>query len=145
MRCRSRSFVSLGGQRSRPWGAHALERRPTRITTGGDQTARLMRVGRDRRGQAVEASADHSAGSGVGAVPGSDLEFVPTWAGLASVCFIVDAFSRMIVGWRVESHTRTEMVLDMIDMIDMARWPGGQHHPDSRCHSDAGSRCASFR
>jgi transposase InsO family protein len=26
---------------------------------------------------------------------------VPTWAGVAYVCFITDAFSRMIVGWRV--------------------------------------------
>src|SRR5690606_18265031 len=30
----------------------------------------------------------------------TDLTFVPTWAGIAYVCFIVDAFSRMIVGWR---------------------------------------------
>ena len=31
----------------------------------------------------------------------TDLTFVPTWAGVAYVCFITDAFSRMIVGWRV--------------------------------------------
>ncbi len=42
--------------------------------------------------------------------------FVPTWVGVAYVCFIVDAFSRMIVGWRVASHMRTEMVLDTIEM-----------------------------
>lgn len=44
----------------------------------------------------------------------TDLRFVPTWAGVAYGCFIVDAFSRMIVGWRVASHMRTEMVLDAI-------------------------------
>ena len=31
----------------------------------------------------------------------TDLTYVPTWSGVAYVCFIVDAFSRMIVGWRV--------------------------------------------
>lgn len=67
----------------------------------------------------------------------TDLTFVPTWAGVAYVCFIIDAFSRMIVGWRVASHMRTEMVLDA---IEMARWSRGQHHAHLRCHSDAGSQ-----
>jgi transposase InsO family protein len=67
----------------------------------------------------------------------TDLTFVPTWAGVAYVCFIVDAFSRMIVGWRCASHMRTEMILDA---IEMARWSRGAHHDDLRCHSDAGSR-----
>ena len=52
----------------------------------------------------------------------TDLTFVPTWAGVAYVCFIIDAFSRMIAGWRVASHMRTEMVLDA---IEMARWSRG--------------------
>ena len=38
------------------------------------------------------------------------------------MCFIIDAYSRMIVGWRVASHMRTEMVLDA---IEMARWSRG--------------------
>jgi putative transposase len=37
----------------------------------------------------------------------TDLSYVVTWSGVAYVCFIVDAFSRMIVGWRVVSHMRT--------------------------------------
>ncbi|MCW2833254.1 MAG: family transposase, partial [Nocardioides sp.] len=37
----------------------------------------------------------------------TDLTFVPTWAGVAYVCFIIDAYSRAIVGWRVASHMRT--------------------------------------
>ncbi|MDQ1123458.1 putative transposase [Microbacterium trichothecenolyticum] len=72
----------------------------------------------------------------------TDLTFVPTWAGVAYVCFIVDAFSRMIVGWRVASHMRTEMVLDA---IEMARWSRGARHDDLRCHSDAGSQFTSIR
>jgi len=72
----------------------------------------------------------------------TDLTFVATWAGVAYVCFIVDAFSRMIVGWRVAGHMRTPMVLDA---IEMARWSRGQHHNDLRCHSDAGSQFTSIR
>ena len=72
----------------------------------------------------------------------TDLTFVPTWAGVAYVCFIVDAYSRMIVGWRVASHMRTTMVLDA---IEMARWSRGNRLPDLRCHSDAGSQFTSIR
>ena len=61
----------------------------------------------------------------------TDLTFVPTWAGVAYVCFVIDAFSRMIVGWRCASHMRTEMVLDA---IEMTRWSRGRHHEDLRCH-----------
>ena len=47
---------------------------------------------------------------------------MPTWAGVAYVCFITDAYSRAIVGWRVAPHMRTSMVLDA---IEMARWSRG--------------------
>ncbi len=72
----------------------------------------------------------------------TDLTFVPTWAGIAYVCFIIDAFSRMIVGWRVASHMRTHMVLDA---LEMARWSRGTHLGGLRCHSDAGSQFTSVR
>ena len=39
----------------------------------------------------------------------------------AYACFIVDAFSRRIVGWRVASHMRTEMVLDALEMARRSR------------------------
>ena len=54
----------------------------------------------------------------------TDLTYVPTWSGVAYVCFIVDAFSRMIVGWRVAANMRTDMVLDA---LEMARWSRGTH------------------
>jgi len=44
---------------------------------------------------------------------------VPTWAGVVYVCSIMDAYSQMIVRWRVASHTRTTMVFDT---LEMARW-----------------------
>jgi putative transposase len=67
----------------------------------------------------------------------TDLTYVPTWEGIAYVCFIIDACSRMIVGWRVASHMRTTMVLDA---IEMARWSRGTTLTGLRCHSDAGSQ-----
>lgn len=70
------------------------------------------------------------------------LTFVPTWAGIAYVCFIIDAFSRLIVGWRVATNMRTQMVLDA---IEMARWSRGTNLDGLRCHSDAGSQFTSLR
>lgn len=72
----------------------------------------------------------------------TDLTYVPTWQGVAYVCFITDAFSRMIIGWRVNSHMRTEMVLDA---LEMARWQRGTQLKGLRCHSDAGSQFTSVR
>lgn len=34
----------------------------------------------------------------------TDLTYVPTWSGMVYVCFIIDVFSRTIVGWRVATH-----------------------------------------
>ena len=58
------------------------------------------------------------------------------------MCFIVDAFSRMIVGWRVASHMRTGMVLDA---LEMARWSRGTRLEGLVAHSDAGSQFTSIR
>lgn len=128
------------------------------IDIGRDQTRRLMRKagiqGAHRKKRVRTTRRDRSAGRHpdlvnrqfVAGRPNelwvTDLTFVATWAGVAYVCFIVDAFSRMIVGWRVAGHMRTEMVLDS---IEMARWNRGHHHQDLRCHSDAGSQFTSIR
>ena len=72
----------------------------------------------------------------------TDLTFVPTWSGVAYVCFIVDSFSRTIVGWRVASHMRTGMVLDALDMACFHR---GARLDGLICHSDAGSQYTSLR
>lgn len=128
------------------------------IDIGRDQTGRLMRVAgiegairtkRVRTTRSDPTSARHPdlvkrefTATAPNRLWVTDLTFVPTWAGIAYVCFIIDAFSRMIVGWRVASHMRTEMVLDA---IAMARWSRGAHHEDLRCHSDAGSQFTSIR
>ena len=73
----------------------------------------------------------------------TDLTYVPTRAGMAYVCFIVDAFSRRIVGWRVATHMRTDMVLDALEMARRAR--GGRRLVGLIAHSDAGSQFTSVR
>jgi putative transposase len=72
----------------------------------------------------------------------TDLTYVPTWDGMGYVCFIIDAFSRKIVGWRVAGHMRTQMVLDA---LEMARWSRGARLEGLVTHSDAGSQYTSIR
>ncbi|BBX04638.1 putative transposase for insertion sequence element IS986/IS6110 [Mycolicibacterium moriokaense] len=125
---------------------------------GRDQVARLMRaagIHGVRRGKRVPtttpdpAAARHPdlvnrkfSASAPNQLWVTDLTFVPTWSGVAYVCFIVDAYSRMIVGWRVASHMRTTMVLDA---LEMARWSRGNLLEGLTCHSDAGSQFTSIR
>lgn len=125
---------------------------------GRDQVARLMRtagiegVGRTKGVRTTKPDPDvprhpdlvgrDFTASAPNQLWVTDLTFVPTWAGVAYVCFIVDAFSRMIVGWRVAGHMRTSMVLDA---LEMARWSRGTRLPDLRCHSDAGAQFTSVR
>ena len=73
----------------------------------------------------------------------TDLTYVPTLSGMAYVCFIVDAYSRRIVGWRAASHMRTDMVLDALEMARRAR--GNRRLVGLVTHSDAGSQFTSVR
>jgi putative transposase len=77
----------------------------------------------------------------------TDLTYVPTWAGVAYVCFITDAYSRAIVGWRVAGHMRTALVLDALEMAHWSRGTTvtGRPFEGLRCHSDAGSQFTSIR
>ena len=58
------------------------------------------------------------------------------------MCFITDAFSRRIVGWRVAAHMATQMVLDA---LEMARWNRGARLEGLVAHADAGSQFTSIR
>ena len=73
----------------------------------------------------------------------TDLTYVPTRSGMAYVCFIVDAFSRRIVGWRVAANMSTTMVLDALEMARRSR--GGHRLVGLVAHSDAGSQFTSVR
>jgi len=142
------------------YGAHKLWKAARRAghDIGRDQVARLMRqagirgvkrgrrVITTRRDDSAPRSPDLVKRNFTASAPNrlwvTDLTYVPTWSGVAYVCFIVDAFSRMIVGWRVASHMRTDMVLDA---LEMARWSRGTMLEGLIAHSDAGSQFTSIR
>lgn len=73
----------------------------------------------------------------------TDLTYVPTRSGMGYVCFIVDAFSRRIVGWRVAANMKTDMVLDALEMARQSR--GARRLVGLVAHSDAGSQFTSVR
>jgi putative transposase len=143
------------------YGAHKLWRAAVRAghDIGRDQVARLMReldirgVSRQRRTFTTRPDPDAVRASDLvnrdftaerpNALWVTDLTYVPTRSGMAYVCFIVDAFSRRIVGWRVATHMRTEMVLDALEMARTSR--GGRRLVGLVAHSDAGSQFTSLR
>ena len=62
----------------------------------------------------------------------ADITYVATEEGFLYVAFILDVYSRRIVGWAMENHLRTEIV---VDALQMAVWrrkpaPGLVHHSD---------------
>jgi transposase InsO family protein len=73
----------------------------------------------------------------------ADMTYVRTWTGWVYVAFVLDVFSRTIVGWQVANHMRTELPLDA---LEMALWrrrikkDSGLIH-----HSDRGSQYVSIR
>jgi putative transposase len=45
----------------------------------------------------------------------ADFTYVPTWSRMVYVAFVIDAYSRRILGWRVATSMRTELVLDALE------------------------------
>ena len=73
----------------------------------------------------------------------SDFTYVSTWQGMVYVAFVVDVFSRRIVGWRVSTSMTTAFVLDALNQAICQRSPekgGGLIH-----HSDRGSQYLSIK
>ncbi|WP_327591762.1 IS3 family transposase [Streptomyces chartreusis] len=75
----------------------------------------------------------------------ADFTYVATWAGFVYVAFVVDIFSRTVVGWSVARHKRTDLVLDALKMALWRRDREG-HPPEPGLihHSDAGSQYTAF-
>ena len=73
----------------------------------------------------------------------SDFTYVSTWSGFAYVAFVIDAYARRIVGWRVSRTAHASFVLDALEQALHERRPvhrGGLVH-----HSDRGSQYVSIR
>ncbi len=73
----------------------------------------------------------------------SDLTYVATWRGFVYVAFVIDAFARRIVGWRVSSSLRSDLALDALEQAICER-------QDERAdglihHSDRGGQYLSIR
>jgi transposase InsO family protein len=63
----------------------------------------------------------------------ADLTYVATWSGFCYVAFIIDAFSRRIVGWQISRSLRTDLALDALEMAIWSRrgdLQGLVHHSD---------------
>jgi putative transposase len=71
----------------------------------------------------------------------ADFTYVATWLGFVYVAFIIDVFSRAIVGWRASRSMRTDLVLDALEQALHARPLTG----DLVHHSDHGSQYVSIR
>jgi transposase InsO family protein len=72
----------------------------------------------------------------------SDVTYVATWQGFVYVAFVIDAFARRIVGWRVSRPAQAGFVLDALERAIQDRHPakGGLTH-----HSDKGGQYLSIR
>jgi putative transposase len=75
----------------------------------------------------------------------ADFTYVPTWAAMVYVAFVVDIYSRAIVGWAAATHKRAKLVLDALQMALWRRDRDGRPaRPGLVHHSDAGSQYTSF-
>lgn len=72
----------------------------------------------------------------------ADITYVWTIAGFCYTAFIVDVFSRRIVGWRTAASLRTDLALDALEMAVFAR---GQELPGLIHHSDRGVQYLAIR
>ena len=62
----------------------------------------------------------------------ADLTYVATWSGFVYVAFIIDVYSRYIVGWRVSQSLETSLALDALEQAIWLRKPDRKlvHHSD---------------
>lgn len=144
------------------YGAYKVWRQFRRegLDAGRDRIARLMRelglIG-ERRGkkkwrttipdETVPRPADLVNRQFTATAPNrlwvADLTYVSTWQTVAYSAFIIDVFSRYIVGWRVAVSLRTDLVLDALEQAIWSR--RAQDLSGLIHHSDRGSQYLSIR
>jgi putative transposase len=75
----------------------------------------------------------------------ADITYVPTWAGFLYLAVVLDAWSRRIVGWSMQTTLATDVVLDALNMAIAQRKPKNViHHSDHGCQYTSlafGRRC----
>ncbi len=137
------------------------ELREDRVDVGRDRVARLMRqaglrgisrrrfVTTTRRDETARAAPDLVErcfeAEGPNRLWVADITYIPTWAGFLYLAIVLDVFSRRVVGWAMETHLRTELVLEALQMATSQRRPGTViHHSDQGCQYTSiafGKRC----
>jgi putative transposase len=122
------------------------------IRVGRDRVARLMdeldlcgvERGKKKRttwpDEVNPQPADLVQGNFTAAAPNvlwvADLTYVSTWSGFVYVAFVIDVFSRSIVGWRVSNSLHADLALDA---LEMAIWRRQRHDLTGLVHhSDRG-------
>jgi putative transposase len=128
---------------------------------GRKRVARLMRRGdlqgvTRRRGtfttvrdHDVQPAPDLVSRNFVAAAPNrlwvADITYIATWSGFLYLAVVLDAWSRRVVGWAMETHLRTELVVQAFDMALFQRRPSEViHHSDQGCQYTSvafGKRC----
>jgi len=67
-----------------------------------------------------------------------DLSYLRCWEGVVYFAFVIDVFSRRVVGWQLAGHMRTDLVLDALRMALGTREPGADFRLVA--HTDRGSQ-----
>jgi putative transposase len=127
------------------------------VAVGRDQVARVMRAhrlqGKLRGRRRTTTIADEAAPAArdllqrdfTASLPNqkwvADLTYVRSLGGFLYLAFILDCYSRLIVGWQLASHMRAELVVDALEMANALRRPG----EGLIAHSDRGSQYTSLR
>jgi putative transposase len=131
------------------------------IRVGRKRVARLMRAaglrGATLRRYVVTTQVDSSARPAVDLVDRqfyaegpdrlwvADITYVPTWSGFLYLSMVLDVYSRRVVGWAMETHLRTELILAALNMAITQRRPQAViHHSDRGCQYTSyafGKRC----
>ena len=125
---------------------HAELRLGRQVRVGGKRVARLMRItgrrgigGQHKKRRNRPAPAPHEDLVGrrfVAQAPNqlrcTDITEHPTGTGKVYCCAVLDVFSRVVVGWSIADHMRTDLV---VDALQMATW---RRHPEAGTivHSD---------
>jgi putative transposase len=76
----------------------------------------------------------------------ADITYIPTSSGFLYLAVVLDVWSRKVVGWAIENHLRSELVVAALNMALEQRKPakGVIHHSDQGCQYTSiafGSRC----
>jgi putative transposase len=69
----------------------------------------------------------------------ADITYIPTWSGFLYLAIVLDVWSRKVVGWSMQSHLKTELILQAFDMALAQRRPHNVIH-----HSDHGTQYTSY-